>query len=361
MLLPGGDQALLRDACRELLDEQATPDRLRAALSSPTGHDADLWKQATELGWTSLALPERLGGLDGGLPDLAVVVEQCGRALMPAAVTGVSGAAWVLARHAPDHDLLPALAAGGAVPVWSLHQPGETGALRARMAGGTVTLRGTRRHVADALLASHLLLDAEGPDGTVLAVVPTDAPGVTRRTEHTLDLTRRYQEVVLDGVVIPESALVPAGAVGQLARAGVVLQCAESLGVASRALEMTVEHVVRRTQFGRPIGSFQAVKHRIADMHIELEGAAVATRDAAEAAELDRPDAAYAVHVAKSWTGRAASAVTSQAIQLHGGIGFTWEHDLHLLQRRAKANELLLGTPTWHELRLTGLIEADSP
>jgi hypothetical protein len=127
------DQALLRDACRELLDEQATPERLRAALNTPTGHDADLWKQATELGWTSLALPERLGGLDGGLPDLAVVVEQCGRALMPTAVTGVSGAAWVLARHALDHDLLPALAAGGAVPVWSLHRPGETGALRARV------------------------------------------------------------------------------------------------------------------------------------------------------------------------------------------------------------------------------------
>ena len=121
---------------------------------------------------------------------------------------------------------------------------------------------------------------------------------------------------------------------------------------------MTVSYAGQRSQFGRPIGSFQAVKHRIADMFVELEGARAATRDAAEAVEADRADAAFAVHTAKSWTGRAASWITSEAIQLHGGIGFTWEHDLHLLQRRAKVNELLLGTPAWHEEQLTGLLEA---
>jgi alkylation response protein AidB-like acyl-CoA dehydrogenase len=136
----------------------------------------------------------------------------------------------------------------------------------------------------------------------------------------------------------------------------VVLQCAESVGVAARALAMTVEHVRLRHQFGRPVGSFQAIKHRVADMHIELEGARVATRDAAEAIDRERSDADLAVHAAKSWTGRATSMITSEAVQLHGGIGFTWEHDLHLLQRRAKVNELVHGSPGWHELQLVELL-----
>jgi alkylation response protein AidB-like acyl-CoA dehydrogenase len=362
MLLPTDDQDLLRAACRELLADQASSRRLRAVLASPTGHDPDLWKHAVEMGWTALALPESLGGLDGGLPDLAVLVEECGRTLMPSAVTAVSGAAWALARHASPElaeDLLPSVARGSAVIVWSQREPGGTGAVSAGAPVAGLALHGIRRHVADAEVATHLLLDADSADGPLLAVVDADAAGLTRRTEHTLDLTRRYQEVTLDGVAVPAEAVLRGPAIAELTRAGVVLQCAESVGVAARALEMTVAHVVARTQFGRPIGSFQAVKHRVADMHIELEGARVATRDAAEAVEAGRPDATYAVHVAASWTGRAASAITSQAVQLHGGIGFTWEHDLHLLQRRAKANELLLGTPSWHDERITGLIEAE--
>jgi alkylation response protein AidB-like acyl-CoA dehydrogenase len=361
MLLPTEDQHLLRAACRELLTDQASSRRLRAVLASPTGHDADLWKHAVEMGWTALALPECLGGLDGGLPEIAVLVEECGRVLLPSAVTSVSGAAWVLARHASAKlaaGLLPSMARGTAVVAWGLHEPGATGAVRASMHGAGVTLHGVRRHVADAEVATHLLLDADSADGPLLALIGTGAAGLTRRTEHTLDLTRRYQEITLDGVAVPAEAVLHGPAVAELARAGVVLQCAESVGVAARALEMTVAHVVTRTQFGRPVGSFQAIKHRVADMHIELEGARVATRDAAEAVGAGRPDATYAVHAAASWTGRAASSITSQAIQLHGGIGFTWEHDLHLLQRRAKANELLLGTPAWHDERITRLIEA---
>jgi alkylation response protein AidB-like acyl-CoA dehydrogenase len=327
MLLPTEDQDLLRQVTREVLIEQAGSQRLRALLDTPTGHDADLWKQVSELGWPALALPEDEGGLDAGLPDLAVVIEECGRVLMPSALTGTTAAAWLLTRHAAS---VPGLADGTTIIAWSI---------------------GTHRHVPDAAIATHFLVDVPGP---ALALIPEKAPGLTTHVESTIDLTRRYGELRFDHA--PRDGLIPGTT--ELFHGGVVLQCAESIGVAARALGMTCEHVRNRTQFGRAIGSFQAVKHRIANMHIALEGARVATRDAAQAVQNGRVDAAYAVHVAKSWTGRAASAITSEAIQLHGGIGFTWEHDLHLLQRRAKANELLLGTPAWHEEQLTGVIEA---
>ncbi|HEX3781288.1 MAG TPA: acyl-CoA dehydrogenase [Pseudonocardiaceae bacterium] len=345
MPLPTEDQDLLREVAREVLTEQAGPQRLRALLDTPTLHDPDLWKQISELGWPALALPEGEGGLGSGLPDLAVVVEECGRALMPSALTGSIALTWLFARH----DTIPAPELIGA---WSL------GAADITASGPDLLLTGVRRHVPDAAVATHLLVDVTGPDGPALALVSASAPGLRATAESTIDLTRRYQELRFERV--PAEEVLPAEpAATELFRCGVVLQCAESIGVAGRALDLTCEHVRRRTQFGRAIGSFQAVKHRIADMHIALEGARVATRDAAEAVQNGRSDAGYAVHVAKSWTGRAASAITSDAIQLHGGIGFTWEHDLHLLQRRAKANELLLGTPAWHDERLTRAIEAE--
>ncbi|HEX4224239.1 MAG TPA: acyl-CoA dehydrogenase family protein [Pseudonocardiaceae bacterium] len=322
MLLPTEDQDLLRAITREVLTEQAGSPRLRALLDTPTGHDADLWKQLAELGWPALAL-------DAELPDLAVVIEECGRALMPSALTGTTATTWLLTRH---EVALPGLADGTAIVAWSI---------------------GTHNHVPDAGVATHFLVDVPGSD---LAAIPANAPGLSIHEERTIDLTRRYHELRIEH--LPTAGLIPGAT--ELFQCGVVLQCAESIGVAARALDMTREHVGNRIQFGRAIGSFQAVKHRIADLYIALEGARVATRDAAEAVQRGRTDAAYAVHVAKSWTGRAASAITSEAIQLHGGIGFTWEHDLHLLQRRAKANELLLGTPAWHDEQLTGLIEAQT-
>lgn len=353
-LLPTEDQELLRAACREVLDELATAERLRAVLDTPSGHDLALWKEAVALGWVSLALPEAAGGLDGGLADLAVVVEECGRALQPSAITAVSATAWVLARHLPDAlapELLAAIASGAVTVVGAPAAPAGVPA-----ASGTV-LTGASGYVADAPSATHLLVEVDTVDGPALAVVQVAAAGLRRRPRHTIDLTRRYEHIAFDGV--SATALLPGGA-ADLTAAGVVLQCAESLGVAARALDLTVAHVVGRTQFDRVIGSFQAVKHRLADMHIELAGARAATADAARAVDAGRPDAAFAVHAAASWTGRAASMITSNAVQLHGGIGFTWEHDLHLLQRRAKANELLLGTPAWHEEQLTRIVERDS-
>jgi alkylation response protein AidB-like acyl-CoA dehydrogenase len=361
MLLPTEDQDMLRQAAREFLADRAGSERLRAALDTPSGHDTELWKQISGLGWTALALPEEHGGLDAALADLAVVIEECGRTLIPGPLTAVSAVGWLLVRHASAGQraaLLPGLGDGEAIAVCSIGGPDNSGVVAA--APG-LRLTGVRRHVADVAVASHVVLDVDTPQGPALAVVPTAAPGLSWLEEHTIDMTRRYFTLRFDDVPVKAEMLMGQAAVAEMLRAAVVLQCAESVGVAARAFEMTCGYVNQRSQFGRLIGSFQAVKHRIADLYIELEGARVATRDAAEAVQADRPDAAYATHVAKSWTARAASVITSEAIQLHGGIGFTWEHDLHLLQRRAKANELVLGTPAWHDEQLTIVLDDGTP
>ena len=356
MLLPTDDQDMLRQAARELLADRAGPERLRATLDTPDGHDAELWKQVSGLGWTALALPEEHGGLDAALADLAAVIEECGRTLMPGPLTAVSAVGWLLARHASAVQrtaLLPGLAGGDGIAACSMGGPDNNGVVAADPG---LRLTGVRRHVPDVAVASYVVLDVDTADGRALAVVDTAVPGLSWLEESTIDVTRRYYTLRFEAVAVTAAMLLGQAAVAELLRAAVVLQCAESVGVAARAFEMTCGYVNQRSQFGRLIGSFQAIKHRIADMYIELEGARVATRDAADAVQAGRPDAAYAMHVAKSWTARAASAITSGAIQLHGGIGFTWEHDLHLLQRRAKANELVLGTPAWHDEQLAAAI-----
>lgn len=365
MSIASEDQRLLVDYAREVLREQASTERLRATIDTDTRHDGELWKYLCDLGWAALALPEDHGGLNSVLPDLAAVIQQCGRVLMPSALTSTSAVMWLLARHLdhekPPVDLSP-FASGERIATWSLHALDGGGALTAgedREHLGLVS--GTRAHLPNGGLATDALLDVRTEDGPRLVLLRLDQPGVSRRLEDTLDLTRDYAELELPAPGVSASHMLAPEATAELRRCGIVLQCAESIGVAARALAMTIEHVKQRSQFGRLIGSFQAVKHRLADMHVELRGAQVATLDAADAVQLGRSDADFAVHTAKSWTARAASMITSEAIQLHGGIGFTWEHDLHLLQRRAKANELLHGSPSWHDERLVELLLADRP
>jgi alkylation response protein AidB-like acyl-CoA dehydrogenase len=218
-----------------------------------------------------------------------------------------------------------------------------------------LVVTGTRRLVADGVGAEVLLADAWLDGRRALVLLPLSGAAVETRTMATIDLTRRYVEARVDNLAIDPAYLLDgdgAPARQAVADMGTALHCAESIGAAARLLELTVDHARNRQQFGRPIGSFQAIKHRLADMRIRLQASRAAVRYAVWAAAERRPDAARAGHVAKQWTGEATSWIASEAVQVHGGVGFTWESDVHLYLRRIKANELLLGTPDWHAHRL---------
>jgi alkylation response protein AidB-like acyl-CoA dehydrogenase len=358
MQLPTSEQDELRATCREVLLRNATSEHVRAVSGSESGHDDGFWKQIAELGWLALTVPESSDGLGMGLVELAKLAEEFGYTLQPSPFLGSSLVTWLVGRHGTEslrERLLPALVTGEAIATWGLEEPGGNG-------GVTVendVAHGVRRFVPDAHTATHLLVDATLDGRPVLALVNADAPGVRRKDQHTIDLTRRYATVEFNQTPV-DAIITSPTARAELLRAGVAVQCAESVGVARRLVEMVVAYASTRHQFDRPIGSFQAIKHRIADMHVQLEGAVAATEESAWAVEHRRSDSDVAVHVAKSWTGRAASAIASDALQLHGGIAFTWEHDLHLFLRRAKVNELLIGPPSWHDERLFDALAAGS-
>jgi alkylation response protein AidB-like acyl-CoA dehydrogenase len=352
MRLPDEEQQALRETCREVLGEHSTSATVRRIAESVTGHDDQLWKLTAELGWTALAVPEDAGGLGGSACDVAVVAEEFGRVVQPSLLPQTMAVAWVAARHAASPALLGGIASGEVIASWALGEPGGSEAVSLDSA---LRLDGRRDYVPDGQCATHVVVRA----GERLVAVPLGVAGVSVTPMSTMDITRRYSRVTFAGVQAEPDWLVGgADAVTDLFGIGVVAQCAEGSGVAARLLDMTVTYAGQRAQFGRPIGSFQAIKHRIADMLIEVEGCRVATRQAAEALDAGT-GVAEAVSIAKSWVGRAASYVASHALQIHGGLGFSWEHDLHLYLRRAKVNELLLGTPNWHDERLAAGIVGD--
>jgi alkylation response protein AidB-like acyl-CoA dehydrogenase len=358
--LPGEQEQALRDACREVLSKHSTSTHIRIVAGSDRGFDPEFWDLAVQLGWTALAVPELLGGLGGTVGELSAVAEELGRSGQPSPLVQTLAVAYVLGRYAADDAvaaLLHSVVDGAAVLTWAGVGPDSPAPVEVVDGPGGSVLRGTVEFVPDAQCATHLALPVHRGDDIELVVVTLAAgagsPSATIAVVPTLDLTRRYARVVLDGVQLPADAVrLPAAAAALLFDVGVVLQCAESTGLTRRLLEMTITYAAQREQFGRPIGSFQAIKHRIADLLIEAEGCRVATREAADALDAGTSPGGESVSIAKSWVGRAASFVASHALQIHGGIGFSWEHDLHLFLRRAKVNELLLGSPAWHDERL---------
>jgi len=354
------DEILLRDSCRAVLQGDFPTSWVRSVMDTDGP-----WRQQrsrfAELGWTALALPESHGGLGFGLRELAVVAEEFGRAVQPGAFLSSSVAGLAIAEFGDLADgsvagrWLTELASGDVGATWSTDVDGAAGpltAIRDPKQPERWQISGARRLIPDLAQASMLLIDALDDDGqTRLFAVPTDAHGMKTQPHVTADLGRRYRHVQF-GEVPGELVTDDPEAVRWLTDAGTVIQCAESLGAAERLLEMTVAFAQQRHQFGRAIGTFQAIKHRIADMRIRVQAGRAAMRYAAWSVAGHRADASRAVHVAKQWIGESSSWVASEALQIHGGIGFTWEHDLHLYLRRLKANELTLGTPDWHSQRL---------
>jgi alkylation response protein AidB-like acyl-CoA dehydrogenase len=360
------EQAMLRAASRDLLSDRASIDVVRARLDQDEDVDPALWRLAAQLGWPGLAIPEEHDGAGQGLAELTLVAEEIGRALArgPFLPTALVGRA--LARGAAPPlraAVLPALATGAAWATWAFAEPRSPWTLggihaTARTDGAAVVLDGVKTAVQDAGGARWLLVTARHEGAPASFLVERDAPGVAVRRQRVLDLTRSFYEVRLDGVRVPRDHRVHRGPaeVQQGLDDASVLMSGETLGVLHRLLELTVEYLKVRVQFDRPLGSFQAVKHKCATMAMLVHGTRAATYYAAMAADAEAPDAARAACVAASYSSAATGDVAGEALQLHGGIGFTWDHDLHLYLRRAETDGVLHGDAAIHRDRLCDLV-----
>jgi alkylation response protein AidB-like acyl-CoA dehydrogenase len=345
------EQAALREACRAMLAVSCPPQLARSLASSGQDVDGKLWQRGAELGWTGLAVPEEHGGAGQGLAELCLVAEELGRAVAAGPFADTALIAHALAR-AGRPELLPGLAAGDLKASLACH-----GAPAGRYAGGDLVLSGRASAVQAAPAADWLLVTVAAGPGRRLVLVERARAAIEAR--RTLDETRRWYDVVLDSVRVRAADVIAGEAadVQWLADAAAVLSAADSLGAGERLLDMTVGHVKLREQFGRPLGSFQSVQHKAADMLMTLRAARAATYYAAMALDAGAPDATMAASAAKAFTAGGVAALAGEALQAHGGIGFTWEHDLHLYLRRAKVNELLYGAPAEHYERLAALLE----
>ena len=357
------DQDEFRASLRRFLAERAPLHAVRRAAETDLGYDLALWQQmSTQLGLPGLHLPEEHGGSGTGLLEPAIVMEETGRALTssPYAACLLSSLA-VLRFGSQEHqaELLPTIAAGELVATLATAETGSPAGLvglqtTALSRGDAVALTGRKILVEHGHTADVLLVSATGPDagaqGARLYVVRADAPGLTRTRTAALDLTRPVAEVELDA-----TPGVPLGEVADLTPL-VDLQCAllsaEMVGGAAACLEMAVGYAKDRYQFNRPIGSFQAVKHRCADMLVALDGARAAAQYAVFAADRGSPELATVAPLAKAEAAEAYTLAAGSTIQVLGGIGFTWEHDAHLYFRRAWADAGLLGSPAAQRARL---------
>src|SRR5262245_2052223 len=355
------DQELLRGTARAFLDEQVTPAVVRALWNDPRGERDDLWKEMARLGWLGLALPEVHGGSGLGPVETAILLEEMGRVACPGPYleTVVAARGLMLAGSpAQQSRWLPAIAGGAARATVALLDTAlewspEAAETRAERDGREFRLSGLKQWTPWAHVADAILVPAREPAGLSLYLVEPGAKGLDVATVPSMDPGMRWSTVRLDGVRVPDDARIGvAGAAGpllaDLLRWGAVGAAATMLGAARRCLDMSVGYAKVREQFGQPIGSYQAIRHRCAEMLLEVENSHSATYYAAWALGADVDDAALAASVAKAYVSEAARKVCGDAIQIHGGIGFTWEYDLHLYVMRAKALEATWGDADYH-------------
>ncbi|MCC7370671.1 MAG: acyl-CoA/acyl-ACP dehydrogenase [Chloroflexi bacterium] len=362
------EQLMLRGLARELLTAECPPTEVRAQMEDARGYSPSLWRQLAETGLLGIAVDEAHGGQALGMVELALVLEEMGRAAypgpyLPTVVLAASALAAGGSRAQLDR-YLTGIADGSVVATLALMEDrlaaGPEGIeLRARAQGGEYVLTGHKRfvpfgHVADLILVAARTSEATDPRaGVTIFALDRDTPGISHQPNVQIDLTNKTSTLTLENVRVGADAVV--GQVdggwkildGVLRRASVAA-AAVMLGSARKCMELSVEYAKVREQFGQPIGTFQAIKHACAEMLVEVENAHGATYYAAWALDAAAPDAAFAASVAKSYVGEAARKVCGSAIQVHGGIGFTWEYDLHLYFKQAKLLEALYGDAEHH-------------
>jgi 3-oxochol-4-en-24-oyl-CoA dehydrogenase len=347
-MLPGPEAEELRGLLRTFLAKHAGRDRLRAALESDRGYDAEVWKRAvTEFGLTNLLVPESCGGSGVDLLTLGVVFEELGRALLCAPFLSTVGLATPALLWAVDPEaaapLLAEIGAGTVTTlVWSGSEPSAT-----TLVWDGATVSGTAPIVIDGADAEQLLVAARDVDGAVsLLRVSAGATGVSTNPVSALDTTRRLARLSFRAASAERLARDVGGALDGAVAVATLLLGAEQVGLAQRMLELSVETAGTRIQFGRPIGSFQAVKHRCADMLVDVELSRSLVHGALAATDEDPQQAALEAAMVRGFVGDACVSVAAGTIQVHGGVGFTWEHDAHLYLKRAKAAQILFGSPT---------------
>lgn len=377
------EQEMIRASAEAFLADVSDSAAVRAAMASEAGHDPALWQRlCSEMVWPAIHIPEQYGGLGLGFVELAILLEQMGRRLLcspffasaclatPALLLGGS--------EAQKARWLPQLAEGSLTATLAYAADNRQGLdavqASARAEGEGFVLDGVLRQVIDGHSADLLIVAARGAQGISLFAVEAATPGISRRLKPTLDQTRKLAEVQLEQVYVGADALL--GGVGQggpLLERVLQLACAalaaEQTGGAQQSLDLTLAYIQERQQFGRPIASFQAIKHRAADMMLEVECARSAAYYAACAAQeaLDaQGDPAVAAELplaaalAKARCSEAFFHCAAESIQLHGGVGFTWEYDPHLYFKRARASEAFLGAPSWHRERIATALLGES-
>lgn len=372
---PSPERLLFASTAQAFLDKEASLGRVRELHAAGMSFEPEWWRRAAELGWGSLLVPEKLGGgsvSGNGLEDLALIAELIGKSVAPGPLHPVSIVLAGLVEAGGAHaTVIKTLMSGESVASWAVYEPGKAWApaeptVTARPTGTGFRLDGVKDRVEAGAESDVLLVVARTDDGIGQFLVPTGASGVTVETQPSVDLVKRYARIGLDGVEVDASAAVGTAAqtpalIQRQSHVASVLQCSEVVGVLETVVGFTIQWALDRYSFGRPLASYQALKHRFADLKIWLEACRATTRAAVAQVAARSPDADMAVSVAKSYVGEHAPAMVQDCIQLHGGIGVTWEHDLHLFLRRVTLYRSMLGTPEDHNLRVYALTQELEP
>jgi alkylation response protein AidB-like acyl-CoA dehydrogenase len=369
------EKILFASTTQAFLQKEAPLTHVRDLHAAGMSFDPAWWRRAAELGWTGLLVPEELGGgsvSESGVADLAMVAEQIGKTVAPGPLYPVSTVLAGLvdcAERQAHAATIGSLVSGEIVGSWAVYEPGRGWAPLEPSVSVTPTdfgyrIDGVKDRVEAGAQSAVLLVVARGDDGTRQFLVRTDTPGVQIQPQESVDLVKQYARVRFDGVMVERSASVGSSAaetaalIERQSQIAQVLQCAEVVGILQTVFDFTVEWALDRHTFGRPLASYQALKHHFADMKMWLEACRATTAAAVADIAARAPEAGLSASIAKSYVGEMAGQIVQGCVQMHGGIGVTWEHDLHLYLRRVTLYRSMFGTPEEHNLRVYAWNEA---
>lgn len=367
------DQKTFQQTARKAIEKEIPLTKIREMVDAGETFDRGWWQAGAELGWAAMLVPEELGGgsISGeGLRDLAIIAEEFGRGVVPGPLLAVNTVIAGLVEAAPDQEYLTetieGLLAGELIASWAVYEPGKewdplNPTTVAKANGGGYVLDGVKDRVEHAASCDVFLVTASGPEGVIQLLVPADAKGVTVTRKDGLDLSRPFGEVKLDNVEVPAEALVgtPATTSALIQRqfqVAAVLLCAETSGAVEKGFELSFQWAFDRYSFGRPLASYQALKHRWADQKTWIEGMQATTEGAVAAVSSRAANSDELVSVAANFVGDKSTEILQDIVQLFGGIGVTYEHDIHFYLRKATVNKQLYGTPVWHRRRVAQLL-----